>query len=67
MTITKEHVYALLNNAVENDYDLREWSAEQIADDLIEYGSFEKDNVLLEEIDPHELVPFIQMWLDGRP
>lgn len=53
----RQHVFEALNNAIENGYDLRQWSAEQIIDDLNRYAAD------LEAYMPEELRPHIEAWL----
>lgn len=49
-----------LDSAIENGYELDEWSAEDIAADLNQYDSN------FESFESKDLVPFIQTWKDGR-
>ena len=59
-SILQAEIDLSLNNAVENGYELDEWDAKDISDDLSCYDkSFECE-------DPSSLVPFIQEWLDER-
>lgn len=55
----RERVFKSLDSGIENGYELDNWSAEEIAEDLREY------DVDLESV-PVSLVPFIQEWKDGR-
>lgn len=58
--IDKKNLYNSLNNALENGYELLEWTAEEIAEDLNQYDQY------FENI-PHKLlIEPIQEWLDNR-
>ena len=59
-TITAEIVAELLNDAKQNDYDVSDWTNEEIATDLICYAD-ECVGVSVEQ-----LVPFIQAWKDSQ-
>jgi hypothetical protein len=54
--ITAEIVAELLNDAVSNEYDLREWSVEDICLDLI---AFSED---CEDSSVEQLTPFVKAW-----
>jgi len=56
----EQQVFSSLDSAVANDYDLREWSAEEIANDLHEYDAD------LESVSPAELLPHVQAWKEAR-
>ena len=59
-TVTRENVFTALNVAQNNGYDLKIWSAQEIADDLATYDSD------FDECDPEILIPFIQEWLQVK-
>ena len=53
---TQEEVFISLDQAVENGYDLTDWSEAEIARDLHEYDS------QFEDVDPTSLVEHIEAW-----
>lgn len=57
MKFLRDRIFESLNSAIENGYELREWTAEDIAKDLAEYDSY------FESTPVEDLVPFIQEWL----
>lgn len=50
-------VFDALNNAVDNGHNMREFSVEEIVDDL---ASCDAD---LENLDPNQFRPFVIEWL----
>ena len=54
----KETLFISLDNALDNDYELAEWGAEEIANELGKHDSF------FESYETEALVPIIQEWLD---
>lgn len=57
----KAKIYESLNSAIDNGYELNDWPAEQIAQDLSEYDAFFEGY-----LEP-ELVPHIVSWLLENP
>lgn len=54
----REKIFELLNNAVENGYDLSGWDARQLADDLGDYAPDMEGRA-------DEALPHIQAWLES--
>lgn len=50
-------VFSNLNDALANDYDVRTWTAADIAADLVAFAAD------CEDYDPEELAPHIETWL----
>ena len=59
MTDLRAKLFESLNNAVDNGYELREWSAEDIADDVSEYDP------QFEDVDTATMIPIIEEWLQS--
>jgi hypothetical protein len=57
---TQAQVNESLNHAIENGYELDDWSAEEIASDLSQY------DCQFEDCDVELLIPFIENWKNGR-
>ena len=57
----KQKIFEALNNAMDSGYEINEWSAELIAQDLSDYDSFFEGY-----LEP-ELVPHIVSWLLENP
>jgi hypothetical protein len=60
MEITEAAVHESLDTAIDNGYELDEWPAWNIADDLKDYDA------TFEEADPKDLLPHIKTWLEKR-
>ncbi len=56
----RRRVAKSLDNAIENGYELDEWSAREIAEDVHEYDS------QFEDVEPIELVPHVEAWKGHR-
>lgn len=54
--LMRQMLFESLNNAVENGYELREWSAADIAED---FG----DDPLFKNVEAEALIPLIEEWL----
>ena len=49
-------VWASLDSAVENDYDLGDWTSEEIAMDLVDYDK------QFEDVAPFVIAPYVITW-----
>lgn len=56
----KKQVFESLDNAVENGYDLKDWSAQDLAEDLSDYDSYFNDKNV-DEIKTH-----VKQWQEER-
>lgn len=59
MSFTQDQVNENLDNAVANGFEMREWSAADIADDLI------RNCADFENWEPSELIPLVEVWLNN--
>ena len=58
--IIEKGIHQALDNAIENGYDLLEWSDDDISEDLHEYDSD------YEEITPGDILPYVKTWREKR-
>lgn len=56
----KKQVFESLDNAVENGYDLKDWSAQDLAEDLSDYDSYFNDK----NVD--EIKTYVKQWQEER-
>lgn len=49
----EQRVYAMLDSAVENGYDIRDWSVDDIVADLLAFADLTNDDDTEENIRPH--------------
>jgi hypothetical protein len=60
MDVTYKSVRESLDSAIDNGYELDEWEASDIADDMHKYDA------TFEDVDSELLKPHIERWLEER-
>jgi archaellum biogenesis protein FlaJ (TadC family) len=58
--INRDTVFQSLNNAIDNGYELEDWTEREIAENLHEYDA------QFEGVDPNLLIPIVKDWYNQK-